>query len=157
MKCVSTLRLINIKEKLRLATNSSGREAWCTTLLRCTLLDARTMAQAMYGCNTVSLATVLEAHCLWTDPRCASMERRVDRRDGQWRRSMRPLTCWSAQRTVPCRSRYRCSAASCHAGRILGSLQAIVLSEPGATFISNCAPGFGAWSKVVLSGAKTAC
>ena len=65
MKCISSfLRLISIKERLRLATNSSGREAWSTTLLRSTLLDARAMAQFMYGYITVSLATVLEATCL---------------------------------------------------------------------------------------------
>ena len=37
--------------------------------------------------------------------------------------------------------------------------QAIILSEPGATFISDCAAVLRglAWPEVVLSGAKTAC
>ena len=54
VKRVSTfLRLTNNKERLRLATNSSGR-----------LLDAPTMAQFTYGCITLSLTTVSEANCL---------------------------------------------------------------------------------------------
>ena len=49
-------------------------------------------------------------------------------------KSTRPSTNWSARRTVPCRSRFRCNAASC--GQNCGHCaQAIVLSEPGATFV----------------------
>ena len=92
----------------------------------------------MCGYTRVLSATVLEASCLLTNHGCASMGRRVDEPDGQWRKSTRLRTSWPAQRTVPCRCRSQCSDVP--SGENYGQLcQAITLSEPGATFVSDCA------------------
>ena len=53
---------------------------------------------------------------------CVNMEHKVEKLDGQWRKSTGLPTSWSAQRMVPCRSRSQCSDVSCgqncgHCGR----------------------------------------
>ena len=124
-------------------------------LLRSTLLDARTMTQTQFmcGCTTVSLATVLEANC------CASMECTVDTRDGQWPRSTKPrvrVVC-SAHGAVPILLPVQRRIMR---AELWAEQQAIILFEARSDVhhrLCSRTPRLGAWSKVVLSGGKTAC
>ena len=129
VKRVSTFfRLISIKERLRSATSSGGRgNSFWRPIVCRSILDVPAWSVG------------------WSN----GMGTGADQR-GHSRAGLLSARCHAdlASGTTP------------HLrAELLALPQAIILSEPGATFISDRAAVLRglAWSKVVLSGAKTAC